>query len=66
MPVIMFDHATGLCGGMLVPSLTKLPSAASAAKLGILPASISPRRISGSMPSMPSTTTFGASTVDDS
>ena len=37
IPVIKFDHATGLCGGMLVVSRRNDPCEASLEKLGILP-----------------------------
>ena len=35
--MMKFDQATGLCGGVLVPSAVKPPCAASLAKCGVLP-----------------------------
>src|SRR6266849_8947797 len=53
MPVIRLAQATGLCGGMLVCKLRKLPRAARAAKFGIFPSPRYCRNNCGSMPSMP-------------
>ena len=58
MPVIRFDHATGLCGGMLVVSRRNDPFSASAEKFGILPSDMNCFSNCGSMPSMPMTITF--------
>src|ERR1035438_5623035 len=56
-PVMKVDQATGLCGGMVVPSRLKLPCCRSRARFG----SVSQWRSTkfGSMPSMPSTITWG-------
>src|SRR5436190_13991498 len=59
-PVTNVDHATGLCGGFDVPSGWKLPSRASVWKCGMRPSSIKCCRITGSMPSIPSTNTPGS------
>src|SRR5215467_3959854 len=48
-----FDHATGLCGGMLVVNGRKSPSASSLAKLGNFPSRMNRCRSCGSIPSMP-------------
>src|ERR1035441_7538178 len=53
IPVIRFDHATGLCGGILVVSRRNDPWAASRAKFGILPSAINLVSRSGSSPSTP-------------
>ena len=58
MPVIRFDQATGLCGGMLVVSRRNDPFSASAAKFGILPSATYFFNSCGSMPSMPRMTSF--------
>ena len=60
-PVMKVDQATGLWGGMVVASGTNPPEAARASKWGMRPAAISLVRISGSMPSIPSTSSGGAS-----
>ena len=69
-----FDQATGLCGGVEVPSV-RTPSAASARRWKFLMRSgyraMTELRISGSIPSMPSTTTrwwsaSGRATAPDS
>ena len=58
MPVIMFDHATGLCGGILEVRRLNEPLCASVAKFGIFPSCM--KRVSswGSMPSMPKMMSF--------
>src|SRR5712692_1280017 len=53
MPVIRLAQATGLCGGVLVCKLRKLPRAARAAKFGIFPSFMYCRNNCGSMPSIP-------------
>src|SRR6266849_10120661 len=53
MPVIRFDHATGLCGGMLVVNRRKDPCSASRAKFGNLPSAMNFVSRSGSSPSIP-------------
>ena len=58
MPVIKFDQATGLWGGMLVVNSLKDPCSARRAKFGIFPSCINFLRSCGSMPSMPSTMSF--------
>jgi hypothetical protein len=58
IPVIKFDHATGLCGGILVVSSRNDPRCASAEKFGIFPSCINRRSSCGSMPSIPSTISF--------
>src|ERR1700733_5697300 len=58
IPVMTFDHATGLCGGMLVVNFLNEPSCASLAKFGILPSAMNLVRRPGSMPSTPSTISF--------
>src|SRR5437588_5527103 len=58
MPVIRFDHATGLCGGMLVVSKRNESVRASVEKFGILPSAVNCRRRSGSMPSIPRMISF--------
>src|SRR3954452_3244038 len=57
MPVINVDHATGLCGGMVVASRLNSPSLASLSRLGreLIWASTN----FGSIPSIPSTMTLG-------
>jgi hypothetical protein len=44
-PVMNVDHATGLCGGMVVSSAANPPAATSRAKFGSRPASSSDRVI---------------------
>src|ERR1700694_1146407 len=53
IPVIRFDHATGLCGGMLVVKRRKEPRSARREKLGILPSAMNFVSKSGSRPSTP-------------
>src|SRR5271166_1922037 len=53
IPVIRFDHATGLCGGILVVKRRNDPCAASRAKFGILPSAMNFVSRSGSSPSTP-------------
>src|SRR5271166_3818527 len=53
IPVIRFDHATGLCGGMLVVKRRNDPCSASRAKFGILPSAMNFVSRSGSSPSTP-------------
>src|ERR1700747_1657722 len=53
IPVIKFDQATGLCGGMLVVNLRNEPSSASLTKFGILPSAMNFVSRSGSRPSIP-------------
>src|SRR5580658_650272 len=53
IPVIRFDHATGLCGGMLVVNFRNDPCSASRAKFGILPSAMNFMSRSGSRPSIP-------------
>ena len=60
-PVMKVDQATGLWGGMVVASGVDPPEAARASKWGMRPAARSRERISGSMPSIPSTSSGGAS-----
>lgn len=60
MPVIRFDHATGLCGGMLVVKRRNEPCSARRAKFGILPSAINLVRRSGSSPSTPRMIILGA------
>ena len=50
MPVIRFDHATGVCGGALVVSRRNDPFSASAEKFGILPSAMNFFSNCGSMP----------------
>ena len=57
-PVDEVAQATGLCGGMLVPSGLKPPTSRSRARLGSWPAFIMDSESLGSMPSMPMTITF--------
>ena len=49
------DHATGLCGGKLVPRSCSEPRSMSRRQFGNLPTSRNCRNSCGSMPSMPST-----------
>ncbi len=58
IPVIRFDQATGLCGGMLVVSRRNDPFCASAEKFGILPSAMNFFSSCGSMPSMPRIISF--------
>src|SRR5579859_2952871 len=58
IPVIMFDHATGLCGGMLDVKRRNDPCAARRAKFGILPSAMNFVSRSGSSPSMPRMISF--------
>ena len=59
-PVMKFDQATGLCGGMAVPRAENPPESASFLKLGISPARIISPVITQSMPSKPSTMTLSS------
>ena len=58
MPVIRFDQATGLCGGMLVVRRRNDPFWARAEKFGILPSAMNFFSSCGSMPSMPRMMSF--------
>ena len=58
MPVIKLDQATGLCGGMLVPSSRNEPCSASFEKFGIFPSAMNCFKSRGSMPSMPRMMSF--------
>src|SRR5581483_5462493 len=58
IPVIRFDHATGLWGGMLVVSRRKDPWPANAEKFGLFPSAMNCFNRSGSMPSMPRMMSF--------
>jgi hypothetical protein len=42
-PVMNVDHATGLCGGIVVPSGANDPAAANLAKFGSFPFAINSR-----------------------
>src|ERR1700722_4475610 len=53
IPVMRFDHATGLCGGMLVVNRRNDPCSARREKFGILPSAMNFVSSSGSIPSMP-------------
>ena len=57
-PLMKLAQATGLCGGMLVPSLRNPLRRASWSRLGSRPAFIICRASPGSIPSMPITMTF--------
>ena len=57
-PLMKLAQATGLCGGVLVPSVLKPPPARSFSRLGSRPAFIMRSDSRGSMPSMPMTITF--------
>ena len=57
-PLMKLAQATGLCGGMLVPSGLKPPTSRSRARCGSWPAFIMDSESRGSMPSMPMTITF--------
>src|ERR1700686_1375987 len=59
-PVIKFDQATGLCGGMLVVSRRNERCLANCAKFGILPSAINFVSRSGSRPSIPRMIIFRA------
>jgi hypothetical protein len=60
-PVMKLDQATGDCGGVVVPSSLSPPRSISAWKFCMRSgnSAIVSRRILGSRPSMPSTTTRG-------
>ena len=58
LPLMKLAQATGLCGGMLVPSRLNPPVARSLAKWGSRPSFIMFSDRTGSMPSMPMTMTF--------
>src|SRR6266496_330795 len=58
IPVIRFDHATGLCGGMLVVSSLNDPFCVSAEKFGSLPSAMYCFRSCGSIPSIPRMMSF--------
>ena len=60
IPVIRFDQATGLCGGMLVPSSRNEPPAANREKFGIFPSCMNCRSSWGSIPSIPRMMSFFA------
>src|ERR1035438_985417 len=53
IPVIRFDHATGLCGGILVVKRRNDPRSAKREKFGILPSAMNFVSRSGSSPSTP-------------
>ena len=57
-PLMKLAQATGLCGGVLVPSGLKPPPARSLSRLGSRPSFIMRSESRGSMPSMPMTITF--------
>ncbi len=57
-PLMKLAQATGLCGGVLVPSGLKPPPALSLLRLGSSPSLIIRSQSRGSMPSMPMTITF--------
>ena len=61
IPVIRFDHATGLCGGILVVRRLNDPCSARRAKFGILPSAMNLVSRSGSRPSIPRMISFLAS-----